>query len=118
MAFNEIDGDGDINRLYTEMSMEYGDLMQKTVITILKQYDDAVTGFYGNAKANLEVYTKTMFDYGIEGVELIQNMKLYLKRYTSNYNPDIEWQVFMYYNANPYPLWCLNCFMFSDPVTQ
>lgn len=45
--------------------------MQKAAINVLDQYDQAVKGFYLNARANLEVHTKTMFDYAIEGDDLM-----------------------------------------------
>ena len=60
------------------MSLEYGELMQKAAASVLQEYDGSVTSFYSNAQANLEVHTKMMFEYGIEGDELIQNLNLHL----------------------------------------
>ena len=59
-----------------------------------------------------------MFEYGTEGDDLIQNLKLHVQRFANNYNPEIDWQLFMYYSPSPFPVWCLNCFIFSDPSTK
>ena len=53
------------------MNSEYAELMQKAALSVLTQYDDSVRGFFPNAKANLEVHTKMMFEYGVEGDDLI-----------------------------------------------
>jgi hypothetical protein len=41
-------------------------------------------------------------------------LKAYTQRFVLHYNPTIDWQLFMYKSAEPYPVWCLNCFIFSD----
>ena len=50
-------------------------MMQRAATKVLLEYNGSVTGFYSNAQANLEVYTKMMFEYGVEGDELIQKLK-------------------------------------------
>jgi hypothetical protein len=81
----------DINQEYQDMNSEYAELMQKAALSVFTQYDDSVRGFYQNAKANLEVLTKMMFEYGVEGDDLIQNLKLHVQRFANNYNPEIDW---------------------------
>lgn len=59
-----------------------------------------------------------MFASGLYGGDLLQNLKLHLKRFASNYNPDIEWQAFIYLNKKPMPVWCQNCFIVSDAESE
>lgn len=70
-ALQAIENGWDINQEYQDMNSEYAELMQKAAVSVLTQYDESVRGFYANAKANLEVHTKTMFEYGVEGDDLI-----------------------------------------------
>ena len=65
--------------------------MRRAALNVIDQYESAVKGYYGNARANLEVHTMNMFDFGVEGDDLMQNLKLNLQRFANHYNPDIEW---------------------------
>lgn len=41
----------------------------------------------------------------------------YMRQFVNNYNPDINWQVFMY-KGMPNPIWCLNCFSVNDDASS
>jgi hypothetical protein len=72
---------------YQQMSKEYGTMLENAALKVRIEYDKAVKGFYVNAKANLEVITRKLFDYEYEGDELLDQIKSYVQTYTNSYNP-------------------------------
>jgi hypothetical protein len=53
-------------------------MLEGAALKVILEYDKAVKGFYGNARTNLEVNTKNLFDYGYEGDELLDQVKSYV----------------------------------------
>ena len=53
------------------MDKEFGTMLESAALKVRIEYDKAVRGFYVNAKANLEVHTRKLFDYEYEGDELL-----------------------------------------------
>jgi hypothetical protein len=63
---------------YHQMAKEYGTMLESAALKVRIEYDKAVKGFYVNAKANLEVQTRKLFDYEFEGDELLDQIKSYV----------------------------------------
>jgi|LauGreDrversion4_2_1035121.scaffolds.fasta_scaffold302444_1 hypothetical protein len=108
----------DLETTYQAMYREYGYMLENAALKVRIEYDKAVRGFYANTRANLEVQTRKLFDYEYEGDELLNQIKSYVSTYTNSYNPDIEWQFFLYKSPRAYPVWCLNCLLFSDEISE
>ena len=68
----------EFNGVYQKMVKEYGAKIERAALKVRIEYDKAVRGFYANAKANLEVQTKKLFDYEYEGDELLDQIKSYV----------------------------------------
>ena len=47
----------------------------------------------------------------------MDQIKSYVQTYVNGYNPEVEWQFFLYKSASAYPVWCLNCMKFSDDAS-
>jgi hypothetical protein len=112
-AYRAIVGPGNITETYSALHETYKLQLRGGAAKILKEYEKSLKGFYPNAHANLKIATQKLFELGVEGDELIAQLKNYLKKYANRYNPSINWQLFMFKSESPTPVWCLNCFMFS-----